>query len=398
MATTSKNGTLYTTDGTDRVNWYPVTLAGNVQTQGGSDVETALSGKQAALTFDDAPTASSNNPVKSGGIKTAIDAKYSKPSGGIPATDLASGVQGRLIPSGGTTGQVLKKSSGTDYAVEWDDESGGGGSGLTSDIKEALMQLAEKVAYIDNQGGTYYDDLYYALYPDAPRVASISAAYTQSGVVFTTDTLDSLKSDLVVTATYTDTTTETVPSANYTLSGTLTAGTSTITVTYSGKTTTFSVTVVTATNFLTDATKWNKGSAITLSNRTSDGFSAAITAKGWNAWTFEGGTGAELFVTTDTVQNKSVRISFDVTISNYNDGSGMNVGVASWSTNNPTTGNNRTGYEQQNFTTSGSYDFTIDLSETNLVYSASQYLGLYIYFNMNNGASAVVSNLKGVYY
>ena len=96
MATTSKNGTLYTTDGTDRVNWYPVTLAGNVQTTGGSDVETALSGKQATLTFDDAPTASSNNPVKSGGIKTAIDAKYTKPSGGIPATDLASGVQTSL--------------------------------------------------------------------------------------------------------------------------------------------------------------------------------------------------------------------------------------------------------------------------------------------------------------
>lgn len=30
------------------------------------------------------------------------------------------------IPSGGTTGQVLKKSSGTDYAVEWANESGGG--------------------------------------------------------------------------------------------------------------------------------------------------------------------------------------------------------------------------------------------------------------------------------
>lgn len=33
------------------------------------------------------------------------------------------------IPAGGTTGQVLKKSSGTDYDVEWDDESGGGGGG-----------------------------------------------------------------------------------------------------------------------------------------------------------------------------------------------------------------------------------------------------------------------------
>lgn len=66
MATTSKSGTLYTTDGTDRINWYPVTLAGNVQTEGGSDVETQL------------------------------DAKYVKPSGGIPATDLASGVQTSL--------------------------------------------------------------------------------------------------------------------------------------------------------------------------------------------------------------------------------------------------------------------------------------------------------------
>ncbi len=30
------------------------------------------------------------------------------------------------LPSGGTAGQVLKKRSGTDYDVEWDDESGGG--------------------------------------------------------------------------------------------------------------------------------------------------------------------------------------------------------------------------------------------------------------------------------
>lgn len=72
---------------------------------------------------------------------------------------------------------------------------------------------------------------------------SISAVYTQSGTVYDTDSLDSLKSDLVVTATYDDTSTETVPSTDYVLSGTLEVGTSTITVVYSGKTTTFSVTV-----------------------------------------------------------------------------------------------------------------------------------------------------------
>lgn len=39
------------------------------------DLQEILDGKQDALTFDDAPTANSNNPVKSKGIKTALDGK-----------------------------------------------------------------------------------------------------------------------------------------------------------------------------------------------------------------------------------------------------------------------------------------------------------------------------------
>lgn len=75
------------------------------------------------------------------------------------------------------------------------------------------------------------------------EVSSISAVYTQSGTVYDTDSLDSLKSDLVVTVTYADQSTAVIPSTDYTLSGTLTEGTSTVTVTYGGKTTTFTVTV-----------------------------------------------------------------------------------------------------------------------------------------------------------
>lgn len=115
----------------------------------------------------------------------------------------------------------------------------GGGSGLTSDIKQALLQLAAKVAYVDDDGQDYYDDLRDALYP----IVSISATYTQSGTVYNTTSLNDLKSDLVVTALLTDGTTMTVPSNEYTLSGSLVTGTSTITVTYVGKTTTFTVTV-----------------------------------------------------------------------------------------------------------------------------------------------------------
>ena len=71
---------------------------------------------------------------------------------------------------------------------------------------------------------------------------SISAVYTQGDTIVYSDTsLDSLKSNLVVTGNYSDSTTK--PITDYSLSGTLTAGTSTVTVTYNGKTTTFDVVV-----------------------------------------------------------------------------------------------------------------------------------------------------------
>ena len=115
--------------------------------------------------------------------------------------------------------------------------------GLSESAKQALLQLAQKVAYIDEHGQDYYQDLYDALYP-AAALLSITATYTQSGTVYDTDTLDSLKADLVVTAVYSDSSTATVAAEDYTLSGTLTEGTSTITVSYGGKSTTFSVSVM----------------------------------------------------------------------------------------------------------------------------------------------------------
>lgn len=114
-------------------------------------------------------------------------------------------------------------------------------SGISDDVKLALLNLAQKVSYIDDDDGAeVYQTLYDALYPPSELV-SISAVYTQSGTIYDTDTLDDLKPDLVVTATYEDSSTAVVTS--YVLSGTLTTGTSTITVSYGGKTTTFTVTV-----------------------------------------------------------------------------------------------------------------------------------------------------------
>lgn len=136
----------------------------------------------------------------------------------------------------GTAGQVLKTLG--DGTTEW--TNGASGQGVSDALKVALLQIAQKVAYVDEHGQDYYNDLYEALYPPA-GLTSITAVYTQGGTVYDTDELDSLKADLVVTAHYDDSSSEVV--TTYTLSGTLTAGESTITISYGGKTTTFTVTV-----------------------------------------------------------------------------------------------------------------------------------------------------------
>ncbi len=120
-----------------------------------------------------------------------------------------------------------------------------GGGGLSEEVKVALLQLFEHVAYADDDGQTYYDALYNALYPPA-SLSSISAVFNQGGATITTnDSLDVLRQYLTVTAHYTDSTSEVVN--DYVLSGSLTAGTSTITATYGGKSDTFSVTVTSIT-------------------------------------------------------------------------------------------------------------------------------------------------------
>lgn len=113
-------------------------------------------------------------------------------------------------------------------------------TGMSADFKQALHDILEKVAFIDGDGQDYLDALDNAMYPTA---SSISCVYTQSGTVYTTDTLNSLKSDLVVTALYSDSTTKTLNPSEYTLTGTLTAGTSTIAVHYGNLVSTFTVTV-----------------------------------------------------------------------------------------------------------------------------------------------------------
>ena len=142
-------------------------------------------------------------------------------------------------------------------------------TGMSEDFKQALHDILEKVAYIDSDGQEYLDALDEAMWPPAPpaTLESITAVYTQSGTVYDSDSLNSLKSDLVVTAHYSDSTSETVPSSNYSLSGTLEVGTSTIAISYIGKSTTFTVTVSSPAYALQNGSiTFNDGVKVTITN------------------------------------------------------------------------------------------------------------------------------------
>lgn len=124
------------------------------------------------------------------------------------------------------------------------------GGGISNGVKVALLALLDRVYYEDENGPVYLDELRTALYPPA-NLVSISAAFDQGdNVIYDTDSLDTLKQYLTVTAHMDDGSTQSV--SNYTLSGTLTEGTSTITVSYGGKTATFDVTATKMPNGFAD--------------------------------------------------------------------------------------------------------------------------------------------------
>ena len=117
-----------------------------------------------------------------------------------------------------------------------------GGLGFSDEFKEALLACFNGVAWATTGGQALVDDLEAALYPEV-HLVSITAAYDQDRPIYDTDSLDLVRLDLIVTANYSDGTSEVV--TNYTLSGTLVAGqTCEITVSYGGKTATINVVVM----------------------------------------------------------------------------------------------------------------------------------------------------------
>lgn len=98
------------------------------------DAQTAAEAAQAAIenmtvssTTLSPGSAASVTKTESGGV---VNLAFGLPQG-VKGDTGATGPQGPAgvgVPTGGTTGQVLKKASGTDYDTVWANESGGGGS------------------------------------------------------------------------------------------------------------------------------------------------------------------------------------------------------------------------------------------------------------------------------
>lgn len=270
---------------------------------------------------------------------------------------------------------------------------GGGGTGLTNTIKQALLQIAEKIVYIDANGQDYYDDLYDALYPPIPASA-ISAVYTQSGPVYANESLNSLKADLVVTATY-PTGDEVLDASQYTLSGTLEAGTSTITVGFQELTTTFTVTVLPAAySFISPCTSWSHGSDISTANATTDSIEITKSGSGGSSWNFS----VPLYQKTDALSGKHILMECDIEITGNSLQDAFSLGAFSTTSTNPTYGGIRSGYYEQKTSTSGHFKVEFDIADSNLVVASNQYIGMQIYFSATQNAVVKVSNIKGIYY
>ena len=110
-------------------------------------------------------------------------------------------------------------------------------AGWSQEAIDLLIACFEQVAWATPQGQTYLSALETALNINR-TLASIVADYVQDRIIYDTDSLDKIKEgdDLIVTAYYSDGTQEDLADSAYTLSGTLSVGTCTITVTYAGKT------------------------------------------------------------------------------------------------------------------------------------------------------------------
>ena len=154
---------------------------------------------------------------------------------------------------------------------------GGSGEGLSTEVKNAILDCFENVAWTSADGQQYYDALSDLFFPPKTLV-SISVVFNQGqAVIYENASLDSLRQYLTVTGLYDDESTETI--TNYSLSGTLSEGSSIVTVTYQGKTTTFTVNVTARPTITGIEATYTQGSTVVYDDDTLDSLKTNLVVK-----------------------------------------------------------------------------------------------------------------------
>lgn len=111
-------------------------------------------------------------------------------------------------------------------------------SGSTNNITQIRNYIRDRLTYCDEEFANMISDEGGEDTPTEKTLTSISATYSGGDVTVGTELTD-LVNSILVTANYSDGTSQTV--IGYELSGSINEGSNTITVTYQGKTTTFTV-------------------------------------------------------------------------------------------------------------------------------------------------------------
>lgn len=229
-------------------------------------------------------------------------------------------------------------------------------------------------------------------------VTSLSAVFNQgTAVIYDTDSLDTLRQYLTVTASYSTGSSAVV--SGYTLSGTLTEGTSTVTVTYGGKTTTFNV-VVSATyvSIHNSPMSWgsNSQNAFSYSN-------GVMTIMGSGTSSYPGGALKGLKYTYNQIHDKRVRLSCKVTLTgDVTSGSGLLLGANLYTSANPANNGSSVrfdGHTVRTSTTSGTVTFSEEfiwdeLWDVPVDAHKSYYFGVSIMLNSPSGITATIEDMS----
>lgn len=148
------------------------------------------------------------------------------------------------------------------------------GSGLTTAQINALDGMFKVCAFTKDDISAEYNAFCTAFGIDAATITGISATYSGGEVVVGTAVTD--LTGIVVTANYSDGSKQTV--TGYTLSGTIAEGSNTITVTYEGMTTTFTVTGVAEEVTLTSISVTYSGGDVPVGTAVADLTGIVVTA------------------------------------------------------------------------------------------------------------------------